>query len=37
MTAPAQALRILLVDDHALLRAGLASVLASQAGFEVCG
>jgi DNA-binding NarL/FixJ family response regulator len=30
------ALRLLLVDDHALLRAGLAAVLQSQ-GFVVCG
>jgi DNA-binding NarL/FixJ family response regulator len=37
MTDPAERLRILLVDDHALLRAGLASVLATRAGFEVCG
>jgi DNA-binding NarL/FixJ family response regulator len=36
-THPEQRLRILLVDDHALLRAGLASVLSTQAGFEVCG
>jgi DNA-binding NarL/FixJ family response regulator len=32
----ADKLRVLLVDDHALLRAGLASVLQSQ-GFVVCG
>jgi len=37
MTDSAERLRILLVDDHALLRAGLASVLAAREGFEVCG
>ncbi len=36
MTAAGQGLRLLLVDDHALLRAGLVSVLESQ-GFVVCG
>lgn len=30
-------LRVLIVDDHALLRAGLASVLNAQPGIEVCG
>jgi DNA-binding NarL/FixJ family response regulator len=37
MTAAAQPLRILIVDDHALLRAGLVSVLSMQQGFVVCG
>lgn len=37
MTTPAQPLRILIVDDHALLRAGLASVLSTQKGLVVCG
>jgi two-component system, NarL family, response regulator len=36
MTTTAQGLRLLLVDDHALLRAGLGSVLEKQ-GFVVCG
>jgi len=35
MTSP-HPLRILLVDDHELLRAGLASVLSAQ-GFVICG
>lgn len=43
MTAPAEGrerVRILLVDDHALFREGLARLLASETGFEVvaqCG
>ena len=37
MSTSPQPLRILLVDDHALLRAGLASVLSAQPGFVVCG
>jgi DNA-binding NarL/FixJ family response regulator len=31
------AIRVLLVDDHTIFRTGLASVLASQDGFEVVG
>lgn len=30
-------LRIFLVDDHVLVRDGLAALLSKQAGFEVCG
>jgi two-component system NarL family response regulator len=30
-------LRVLLVDDHALVRIGLASVIADEPGMEVCG
>lgn len=30
-------LRILLVDDHAVVRAGLAALLAKQPGLDVCG
>jgi len=37
MTTSPPPLRILLVDDHALLRTGLASVLSAQPGFVVCG
>ncbi len=37
MSTSPQPPRILLVDDHALLRAGLASVLSAQPGFVVCG
>ena len=37
MSTSPQPLRILIVDDHALLRAGLASVLSAQPGFAVCG
>jgi len=37
MSTSSQPLRILLVDDHALLRAGLASVISAQPGFVVCG
>lgn len=37
MSTSAPPLRILLVDDHALLRTGLASVLSAQPGFVVCG
>ena len=36
-TATAQTLRILIADDHALVRAGFASVLAAQPGLAVCG
>lgn len=34
---PGDPLRILLVDDHALFRAGIASLLASRKGLEVVG
>lgn len=37
MMTPVQTLRILIVDDHPLLRAGLASVLSAQEGLVVCG
>lgn len=37
MTTPAQPLRILIVDDHPLIRAGLATVLSTQDGMVVCG
>src|SRR5271165_3774018 len=37
MTTSPPPIRILLVDDHALLRTGLASVLSAQPGFAVCG
>jgi two-component system NarL family response regulator len=37
MSTSPQPLRILIVDDHALLRAGLAAVLSAQPGFVVCG
>jgi DNA-binding NarL/FixJ family response regulator len=30
-------LRVLLVDDHALVRIGLTSVIAAEGGLEVCG
>ncbi len=30
-------LRVLLVDDHVIMRVGLASVIASETGMEVCG
>jgi DNA-binding NarL/FixJ family response regulator len=30
-------LRVLLVDDHALMRLGLASAIAAESGMEVCG
>src|SRR5262245_264072 len=30
-------LRVLLVDDHVIMRVGLASVIASEADMEVCG
>jgi DNA-binding NarL/FixJ family response regulator len=36
MTDATQPIRVLLVDDHALLRAGIASVLQNR-GFVVCG
>ena len=34
---PSKSLRILLVDDHALFRAGIESLLASRGGFQVVG
>ena len=37
MTTSAATVRILIVDDHELLRAGLASVLSRQPDFAVCG
>lgn len=36
MASP-QTVRILLVDDHAVLRAGLAALLSKQPGLDVCG
>jgi len=30
-------LRILLVDDHAMIRLGLAGVLSAEPGIEICG
>lgn len=35
--SPSEHLRVLLVDDHALFRAGIASLLASRPGVEVVG
>ncbi|HEX9016233.1 MAG TPA: response regulator transcription factor [Chloroflexota bacterium] len=35
--SPSVSLRVLLVDDHALFRAGIASLLASRPGVEVVG
>lgn len=32
-----QTLRLLLVDDHAVVRAGLAALLGKQPGLEICG
>ena len=37
MTAPAEPIRILIVDDHAVVRIGLRTLLASSAGFRVVG
>jgi two-component system, NarL family, response regulator len=37
MTTPPRALRVLIVDDHALIRAGLSSVLSVQEEIVVCG
>lgn len=34
---PAAPVRVLLVDDHEVLRRGVATVLAEAGGFEVCG
>ena len=34
---PASPIRVLLVDDHALFRKGIASLLAAEPGFEVVG
>jgi DNA-binding NarL/FixJ family response regulator len=33
----ADTLRVLLVDDHVIMRVGLASVISSEPGMEVCG
>jgi DNA-binding NarL/FixJ family response regulator len=33
----AEKLRVLLVDDHVIMRVGLASVIASESGMDVCG
>mgnify|MGYP003339371629 CR=1 FL=1 len=35
--APSPAIRLMLVDDHPVLRVGLASVLAANHGFEIVG
>ena len=37
MEAPVQTLRILIVDDHELMRGGLRSLLGSLPEWEVCG
>jgi two-component system, NarL family, response regulator DevR len=37
MTAPSEPIRILIVDDHAVVRIGLRTLLASSAGFRVVG
>jgi DNA-binding NarL/FixJ family response regulator len=37
MTAPTKPYRILIADDHAVVRMGLRALLASQPGIEVCG
>ncbi|HEX5483085.1 MAG TPA: response regulator transcription factor, partial [Terriglobia bacterium] len=37
VTAPPQKTRVLLVDDHELVRRGLHAVLESEPGYEVCG
>ncbi len=37
MTAPTEPIRILIVDDHAVVRIGLRTLLASSAGFRVVG
>lgn len=36
-TSPRKSYRILLVDDHSIVRRGLRSLLESQSGLEVCG
>lgn len=37
MTSPTEPIRILIVDDHAVVRIGLRSLLASSSGFRVVG
>jgi two-component system response regulator NreC len=37
LDAPAEPLRVVLVDDHAVVRAGLAKLLADHAGIELVG
>jgi DNA-binding NarL/FixJ family response regulator len=36
-TAPSDRKRILIVDDHPLIRRGMATLISDQADFEVCG
>src|ERR1700719_1784453 len=35
--APTHTVRILIADDHALIREGTRGVIAQEAGWEVCG
>src|SRR5277367_1351873 len=37
ITSPMKALRILIADDHDLMRRGIKGLLQSHAGWEVCG